>query len=42
MCIIHADMINMKGWIQLALMLFPDSSFEEKLALHKKLDFKKR
>jgi len=37
MGIVGADMSNLKEWTQLALLLFPESSFEEEVSLHKKI-----
>ena len=37
MGIVNADASNLKEWVNLALMLFPESSFDEELALHKKI-----
>jgi len=37
MGIVGADMSNLKEWTQLALLLFPESSFEEEASLHKKI-----
>ena len=37
MGIVQADISNLREWTNLAIMLFPDSSFEEELALHQKI-----
>ena len=37
MSIVSADTGNLTQWVNLALMLFPESSFDEELALHKKI-----
>ena len=37
MGIINVDMNNLKEWVNLGMMLFPDSSFDEELDLHKKI-----
>ena len=37
MGILIADMSNLNEWVNLALKLFPESSFEEELELHKKI-----
>ena len=37
MGIVNADMNNLNEWTNLAIMLFPDSSFDEELDFHKKV-----
>ena len=37
MGIVNADAVNLKEWVNLALLLFPESSFDEELDLHKKI-----
>ena len=37
MSIVSADMSNLKEWTDLALLLFPESSFDEEIDLHKKI-----
>ena len=37
MRIVRADESSLKAWTDLALLLFPDSSFEEELSLNKKI-----
>jgi len=37
MGIINVDINNLKEWVNLGMMLFPDSSFDEELDLHKKI-----
>ena len=37
MSIVNADWNNLKEWTNLALLLFPNSSFEEELNLHQKI-----
>ena len=36
MAIVRADRSTLKEWTKLALLLFPDSTFEEELAMHEK------
>ena len=37
MGIVNADANNLNEWVNLALLLFPESSFDEELTLHKKI-----
>ena len=37
MGIVHADASNLKEWTELAVLLFPDSSFEEELGFHQEI-----
>ena len=37
MGIINVDMNNLQEWVNLGMMLFPGSSFDEELDLHKKI-----
>ena len=36
MGIVYADQSNLREWTELALLLFPDSNFEEEFAMHEK------
>ena len=42
MGIVNADVTNLKEWTELAVLLFPESSFEEELQFHQEILFSEK